>query len=188
MDLKFSLQPGCTSLPPIEVTLYRAVKSKLRAGTSPSSSKVSDSSSPKTKSSSISNEYLKTINAVPVCGPLELSANLDLSGQSGNVVMTSPTLVLNKGRNFYLHIRAKSLSKSSENQELNNQAQTQQASNKDLKSDYIKATTSASSYKLLVAKVKVVFDYTLFTLHYESNTVHVTRENLCFCELFCFLC
>jgi len=104
LDLKFSLQPGCVSLPSIEVTLYRALKNKPKLSPSTSTSQIH-------KTKAASNEFLKSINAVAVCGPLELGSNLDLSGQGGNVVLTSPTLVLNKGRNFYLHIRAKSLAR-----------------------------------------------------------------------------
>lgn len=157
VDLKFSLQPGCVSLPPIEVTLYRALKNKPKSCVSPSSSSAGGSQS-QSKIKAVSNEFLKSINAVPVCGPLELGSNLDLSGQGGNVVMTSPNLVLNKSRNFYLHIRAKSLTKGDPPESSNNQAQASNAgtvssSNKEVKIENVKATPSTSNYKLALAKV-----------------------------------
>lgn len=164
LDLKFSLQPGCASLPPIEVTLYRALKNKVKS-TNPS---TSGGESQQMKTKAVSNEFLKSINAVPVCGPLELSSNLDLSGQGGNVVMTSPTLVLTKGRNFYLHIRAKSLAKG-ESQESNNQtASITVGGNKEGKSDNVKATTSASSYKIMLAKVLLNFYKNMLCMFFVS--------------------
>lgn len=149
MDLKFSLQPGCTSLPAIEVTLYRALKNKSKSA-SPSTSTTEPNNQAKSKTGS--NEFPKSINAVPVCGPLELGSHLDLSGQGGNVVMTSPTLVLTKGRNFFLHIRAKSLAKG-DSPEQNNQKDN----GKETKSENVKATTSASTLAFMMAKVNLVF-------------------------------
>ncbi|CAG7720785.1 unnamed protein product [Allacma fusca] len=109
MDLKFILQMGCMSLPTIEVTLYKATKSNKRGA---EVDKAIDFGTLKLKTAS--NEFLKSINAEIVCGPLDLGSHVDLSGQGGNIVMTSPSIMLTKGRNFYLHIKAKNIGKSSE--------------------------------------------------------------------------
>ncbi|CAL8111027.1 unnamed protein product [Orchesella dallaii] len=156
LDLKFSLQPGCVTLPAIEVTLYRALKIKPKL--SPSTSDFRS----QLKTKAASNEFLKSINAVPVCGPLELGSNLDLSGQGGNVVLTSPTLVLNKGRNFYLHIRAKLLAKAE-----STESSTAGTNGKEAKSESLKATTSGSITKVLVKKVTE--DSTLKPLKVKSK-------------------
>ena len=110
LDLKFILQMGCVSLPTIEVTLYRASKQKPRS--EPSDVDRSIDFGKQLKSKTPSNEFLKSINAEVVCGPLDLGSHVDLSAQGGNIVMTSPALILSKARNFYLHIKAKSTGKS----------------------------------------------------------------------------
>ena len=106
LDIKFSLQAGCVSLPAIEVTLYRLVKGhKSKAEFSGVDKKIDFGAQLKNKTPA--NEFLKSINAEVVCGPLDLGLHLDLSAQSGNLVMTSPALMLTKGKNFYLHIKAR---------------------------------------------------------------------------------
>lgn len=113
VDLKFLLQTGTVAayLPSIEVSLYRANS----AGSASASStefepKSTKSQPPSLTSSEVWSEFLSSIKAELVCGPLDLGAYIDLSAQGGTVVMTSPSLLLRKGRNFYLHIRAKSVS------------------------------------------------------------------------------
>ena len=110
LDLKFILQMGCVSLPTIEVTLYRAAKQKPRSEPSDVDRSIDFGTQLKLKTPS--NEFLKSINAEVVCGPLDLGSHVDLSAQGGNIVMTSPALILSKARNFYLHIKAKSTGKS----------------------------------------------------------------------------
>jgi len=110
LDIKFSLQAGCLYLPTIEVTLYRLVKGhKNKSDVSAVDQKIDFGAQLKNKTPS--NEFLKSINAEVVCGPLDLATHLDLSAQSGILILTSPTLILSKGKNFYLHIKAKTFGK-----------------------------------------------------------------------------
>lgn len=195
LDLKFTLQPGCSSVPPIEVTLYRAVKSKPPSSTlrqMPSSSEsVSyaefDSSCSQLKCNPVSNEFLRSINAVAVCGPLELGSNLDLSGQGGNVVMTSPSLILSRGRNFYLHIRAKSVENAETRGETSSHIQLSNSSgsggSKENKTEKVKATPSTSNYKIVLTKV---CDH--FTQHIIiRNRLYKRNSGISFCHINCHL-
>jgi len=106
VDVKFTLQSSCFTLPSIEATLYRAQnrgRTPLKYG---EVDKGIDFSS-QLNNKAASNEFLQSIGAEPICGPLDLSGHLDLSGQCCNLVLTSPSLILKEGRNLYLHIRAK---------------------------------------------------------------------------------
>lgn len=116
LDLKFLLQPGCVAayLPSIEITLYRAVQTKSSSlkDLPDIEKRIDFGSQPNTKSNkSPTNEFLTSIHAELVCGPLDLGSYVDLSATGGTVVMTSPSMILRRGRNFYLHIRAKNLGK-----------------------------------------------------------------------------
>lgn len=92
-----------TYIPSIQITLYR-IRNKE------SSAQDVDCGidfTTQLKAKAPSNEFLKSVNAELVCGPLDLATFIDISCQTANVVMTSPGLVLSKTRNFYLHLKAK---------------------------------------------------------------------------------
>jgi hypothetical protein len=138
VDLKFLLQAGCIAsyLPEIEVTLYRSSSNRSQHGAMASVDFKSQlNMSP---NAAVSDDFLKSINAEVVCGPLDISTHVDLSAQGGTVVMTSPLLILKRGRNFYLHIKAKNVGKSEA---------TSTAVRKDLKSlAIIRTKYSYSNY------------------------------------------
>lgn len=90
--MKFLLDGPFDTFPSIEVTLYR--------GSSQTGGKVDFNAKD-------NEEFLRSINAEVVCGPLDLGTHIDLSGGSGTVVMTSPELLLKKARNLFLFIKAK---------------------------------------------------------------------------------
>jgi len=100
VDFKFSFQSGCTTLSPFEVTLYMT---RSKRGAPPQVDHGIDFGQ---QMSNRSSEFLKSANAEVVCGPLQLGNYLDLSAQGGTLVMTSPLLVLSKGRNYFLYIKA----------------------------------------------------------------------------------
>ncbi|CAK1549545.1 unnamed protein product [Leptosia nina] len=52
-----------------------------------------------------SEEYLKAHNAEILAGPLLLSSGLDMSQQSGTLILTSPRLYRARGRTFLIHIK-----------------------------------------------------------------------------------
>ncbi|KAI5632912.1 inhibitor of apoptosis domain-containing protein [Phthorimaea operculella] len=65
-----------------------------------------------------SEEYLQAHNAEILAGPLSLSSGLDLTQQSGSLILTSPRLYRARGRTFLIHIKtlfepAKDMSKGS---------------------------------------------------------------------------
>ncbi|XP_063387363.1 baculoviral IAP repeat-containing protein 6 [Cydia fagiglandana] len=65
-----------------------------------------------------SEEYLQAHNAEILAGPLLLSSGLDLTQQSGTLILTSPRLYRARGRTFLIHIKtlfdpAKDMSKGS---------------------------------------------------------------------------
>jgi len=92
---------GCTSLCPFEVTLYMARNVNKRGA-----SQVDRGIDFGQQMSNRSSEFLKSANAEVVCGPLRLSNQVDLAAQGGTLVMTSPLLLLSKGRHFFLHLKA----------------------------------------------------------------------------------
>lgn len=151
LDLKFLLQPGCVAayLPSIEVTLYRALATNTQSNNKESSSsvdkKIDFGVSSATKGGAATpptNEFLASISAEVVCGPLDLGSHVDLSGTGGTVVLTSPSLLLRRGRNFYLHIQAKNLGKLEESPQLFRAPAT--------------PTTSASNTNLSTKKMSVL--------------------------------
>lgn len=52
-----------------------------------------------------SEEYLQAHNAEILAGPLLLSSGLDLTQQSGTLILTSPRLYRARGRTFLIHIK-----------------------------------------------------------------------------------
>lgn len=53
-----------------------------------------------------SEEYLQAHNAEILAGPLLLSSGLDLTQQSGTLILTSPRLYRARGRTFLIHIKS----------------------------------------------------------------------------------
>ena len=54
----------------------------------------------------VTKDFLLTHNAEILCGPIEVSKCVDLSGQAANITLTSPALLACKGRSFLIHIKA----------------------------------------------------------------------------------
>ncbi|KAL4237916.1 Baculoviral IAP repeat-containing protein 6 [Mactra antiquata] len=129
VDVKFSIYPWCPLTPNIQITLLkqnisaigRQTKSGPEAASTPVDSKINfclgqayksdDSDAPcsSTTVHVINNvldpQFLESHNAEILCGPIDISDCLDLSGNSGLVSLTSPQLLLSKPRSFLLHIK-----------------------------------------------------------------------------------
>ncbi|KAL4711749.1 hypothetical protein ACJJTC_015815 [Scirpophaga incertulas] len=116
IEFGFSLHSACsTSYPIIQVTLLKQNLHGL--GYKKDASFANRSDSPINTSSDIDNssiienpvnseEYLQAHNAEILAGPLLLSSGLDLTQQSGTLVMTSPRVYRARGRTFLIHIKS----------------------------------------------------------------------------------
>ena len=130
VDVKFTLNPHCASVPKIQFTLLKQNINALgkqphpdpAATSTPVDSKInfnietnekensSDTKdgmeqSSKTVNNVSSPEFLESHNAEILCGPIDIGDCMDLSGNCGIVSMTSPQLLMSKPRSFLLHIK-----------------------------------------------------------------------------------
>ncbi|XP_076097651.1 dual E2 ubiquitin-conjugating enzyme/E3 ubiquitin-protein ligase BIRC6-like isoform X3 [Mytilus galloprovincialis] len=125
VDVKFSLHPMCTTCPDIQITLLkqnitsigqrqtgsndvdRVVDFNLSPG-SANSSTTSLTMSVKGESSEnhvLDPSFLESHNAEVLCGPVNISNCLDLSGNSGLITLTSPQLLNSKPKAFLIHMK-----------------------------------------------------------------------------------
>lgn len=136
VDLKFTLNSVCTAVPNIQVTLLKQSLSSIGRSvlTSDSLSKPSSADadakidfslptgfSSETTSragtgsleeeasgwSDLSCEFLERHRSDIVCGPLELSNYVDLSGTQGIVPLTSSQLLKCRSKSLLLHIKSR---------------------------------------------------------------------------------
>lgn len=124
VDLKFTLHPGCTLRPDVQVTLLKQnITSIGRQTNGPSvdvdkvidfnfvkSTPSSSSSGTTTKTDKVTNRVLdpsfsESHNAEILCGPINISSCLDLSGNGGLITLTSPQLLVSKPKAFLLHVK-----------------------------------------------------------------------------------
>ena len=130
VDVKFTLNPLCSTTPKIQVTLLKQnisaigrptinvpdpssvpVDSKINFNIKSTNSDESDSStssgyqSPREFNNVLDPSFLESHNAEILCGPVYLSDCLDLSEKSGLVSLTSSKLLISKPRSFLLHIK-----------------------------------------------------------------------------------
>lgn len=125
VDIKFSLHPMCTTCPDIQITLLkqnitsigqrqtgsndvdRVVDFNLSPG-SANSSTTSLTMPVKGESSEnhvLDPSFLESHNAEVLCGPVNISNCLDLSGNSGLITLTSPQLLNSKPKAFLIHMK-----------------------------------------------------------------------------------
>ncbi|XP_067680641.1 baculoviral IAP repeat-containing protein 6-like isoform X2 [Haliotis asinina] len=118
VDLKFTVHPMCTTQPNIEVTLLKQNIGNIRKQSHGSRSvhvevdeKVdfgnlaSGGTQQEHSNNVLDPMFLESHNAEILCGPIQISACLDLSGNSGLVSLTSPQLLNSKPRSLLLHIK-----------------------------------------------------------------------------------
>ena len=130
VDVKFTLNPMCTTSPKIQVTLLKQnisaigrptinvpdqstvpVDSKINFNIKSTNSDESDSSTssgyqtPLDYNNVLDPSFLESHNAEILCGPVYLSDCMDLSEKSGLVSLTSSKLLISKPRSFLLHIK-----------------------------------------------------------------------------------
>ncbi|XP_049878015.1 baculoviral IAP repeat-containing protein 6 isoform X2 [Pectinophora gossypiella] len=128
IEFGFTLHTACTAnLPIIQVTLlkqnlhgigYKKDASFGHRSDSPTHFPVIDPDMSNLENPVNSEEYLQAHNAEILAGPLLLSSGLDLTQQSGSLILTSPRLYRARGRTFLIHIKtlfdpAKDMSKGS---------------------------------------------------------------------------
>ncbi|XP_013170740.1 PREDICTED: baculoviral IAP repeat-containing protein 6 isoform X4 [Papilio xuthus] len=115
IEFSFTLHNASTgNLPVIQVTLlkqnlhgvgYKKDASFCQRADSPVHFPVVDSDGPNIENPVNSEEYLQAHNAEILAGPLLLSSGLDLTQQSGTLILTSPRLFRARGRTFLIHIK-----------------------------------------------------------------------------------
>lgn len=130
VDVRFSLHPMCTSAPNIQITLLKQDISNIgkhttghgstptievdkkvnfnlprRDGATASTSGASTKNSKNDVNNVLDPLFLESHNAEILCGPVNLSSCLDLSGNSGLISLTSPQLLNSKPRSFLLHVK-----------------------------------------------------------------------------------
>ena len=127
IDLKFTLSSLCTVAPSIKVTLLKQSISnqKLESAESDASQVEPDSrvdfnlhnvaGSDQDQANCRLNEsngkvldgsYFERFGAEVVCGPMELTDYLDLSGIQGTIPLTSVKLIKTKSKFFLLHFKS----------------------------------------------------------------------------------
>uniref|UniRef100_T1IPT5 Dual E2 ubiquitin-conjugating enzyme/E3 ubiquitin-protein ligase BIRC6 n=1 Tax=Strigamia maritima TaxID=126957 RepID=T1IPT5_STRMM len=125
IDFKFTFHSICMTPPNIQITLLRqnstgisrldaygqnvddvdsSVDFKTFAQMGSASLNLDDF--PKTENPVLLSEFLEAHNAEILCGPLKLSASIDLSGHGGVVTLTSPELLAVSTRSFLVHLKA----------------------------------------------------------------------------------
>ncbi|KAJ8724125.1 hypothetical protein PYW07_008105 [Mythimna separata] len=127
IEFGFTLHSACSAnLPIILVTLlkqnlhgigYKKDASFGHRSDSPIHFPVIDADMSNLENPVNSEEYLQAHNAEILAGPLLLSSGLDMTQQSGTLILTSPRLYRARGRTFLIHIKtlfdpAKDMSKS----------------------------------------------------------------------------
>ncbi|XP_059058319.1 baculoviral IAP repeat-containing protein 6 [Achroia grisella] len=115
VEFGFTLHTTCpVNLPTIQVTLlkqnlhgigYKKDASFGHRSESPQHFPVIDAEMPSLENPVNSEEYLRAHNAEILAGPLLLSSGLDMSQQSGTLILTSPKLYRARGRSFLVHIK-----------------------------------------------------------------------------------
>ncbi|CAK1583350.1 unnamed protein product [Parnassius mnemosyne] len=115
IEFGFTLHSASTvNLPVIQVTLlkqnlhgigYKKDASFCQRSDSPIQFPVIDADLPNIENPVNSEEYLQAHNAEILAGPLLLSSGLDLTQQSGTLILTSPRLFRARGRTFLIHIK-----------------------------------------------------------------------------------
>ncbi|XP_069118544.1 baculoviral IAP repeat-containing protein 6-like isoform X2 [Argopecten irradians] len=190
VDVKFTLQPQCSNPPDIQVTLLKQnITSLGRQPTVPSSpsgmdvDKGIDFGMSKAGSSSESQEtfckptesssnnvldplFQESHNAEILCGPINLSSCLDLSGNSGIITLTSPQLMSSKPKAFLLHFRGFAQNKNSD-EKTNDKS-------KDSKKKSAPANSTAQKMKVM----KTAFDNDLFVPLKETVISALPRPKL----------
>ncbi|GAB0094178.1 Baculoviral IAP repeat-containing protein 6 [Sergentomyia squamirostris] len=113
IDFKFNLYQQCSNPPAIQITLlkqfssgfgYRMKAPPANVGNAPVDENIEFNLN-SSENPVLSVEYLQSHNAEILAGPIELSSCMDLSEQSGTVILTSPKLFRTKGRNYLIHIK-----------------------------------------------------------------------------------
>ncbi|OWF45700.1 baculoviral IAP repeat-containing protein 6-like isoform X2 [Mizuhopecten yessoensis] len=190
VDVKFTLQPQCSNPPDIQVTLLKQnITSLGRQPTMPSSPSNADVDTgidfgmSKAGSSSESQEFFckptesssnnvldpmfqESHNAEILCGPINLSTCLDLSGSSGIITLTSPQLMSSKPKAFLLHFRGFAQNKNTDDK-TNDKP-------KDSKKKAAPATNTAQKMKVM----KTAFDNDLFVPLKETVISALPRPKL----------
>lgn len=115
IEFGFTLHSACSAnLPIILVTLlkqnlhgigYKKDASFGHRSDSPIHFPVIDADMSNLENPVNSEEYLQAHNAEILAGPLLLSSGLDLTQQSGTLILTSPRLYRARGRTFLIHIK-----------------------------------------------------------------------------------
>ncbi|XP_075983137.1 BIR repeat containing ubiquitin-conjugating enzyme isoform X3 [Anticarsia gemmatalis] len=115
IEFGFTLHSACSAnLPIILVTLlkqnlhgigYKKDASFGHRSDSPIHFPVIDADMANADNPANSEEYLQAHNAEILAGPLLLSSGLDLTQQSGTLILTSPRLYRARGRTFLIHIK-----------------------------------------------------------------------------------
>ncbi|GBP68238.1 Baculoviral IAP repeat-containing protein 6 [Eumeta japonica] len=114
IEFGFTLHIPCSvNLPKIQVTLLKqnvhGIGYKKEASfygqRSPQDTSGVEKSPPNTENQVNNEEYVQAHNAEILAGPLLLSSGLDLTQQSGTLILTSPKLYRAKGRTFLIHIK-----------------------------------------------------------------------------------
>lgn len=132
VDIKFTLHPMCTSPPDVQITLLKqnvttlgrqsntsqpvevdkSIDFKIDAFSQFQEENTSANCTEKTSgrvtehiNSVLDPEFLEDHNAEILCGPVNLSSFLDLSGNGGLITLTSPQLLNAKPKAFLLHIK-----------------------------------------------------------------------------------
>ena len=136
IDLKFTLNAMCTSVPNIQVTLLKhsmssigqsdlsaakplttdagaRVDFNLRSGPDSDAGNLDGQAADGSigDSGCLGSDFLERHRSEIVCGPLELANYVDLSGTQGIIPLTSIQLLKSKSKSFLLHIKSKSSAK-----------------------------------------------------------------------------
>ncbi|XP_028176769.1 baculoviral IAP repeat-containing protein 6-like [Ostrinia furnacalis] len=112
VEFGFTLHTACSAnLPVIQVTLLKqnlhglGYKKDASYG-SPVHFSIDAENATNVENPVNSEEYLQAHNAEILAGPLLLSSGLDLTQQSGTLILTSPRLYRARGRTFLIHIKS----------------------------------------------------------------------------------
>lgn len=112
IEFGFTLHTACSAnLPIIQVTLLKqnlhglGYKKDASYG-SPVHFSIDADNATNVENPVNSEEYLQAHNAEILAGPLLLSSGLDLTQQSGTLILTSPRLYRARGRTFLIHIKS----------------------------------------------------------------------------------
>ncbi|WAR19278.1 BIRC6-like protein [Mya arenaria] len=108
LDVKFTINPLCPLTPDIQMTLLKqninSIGRQSKSDSTPVDSKINFHISPPPAAQEAANSAEAAVNNI-VCGPVNISDCLDLSGNGGLVTLTSPQLLMARPRAFLLHIK-----------------------------------------------------------------------------------